>query len=146
MNRNRLRLGAFLLVGSASVGLIHAQAPQFEVISVKPSISGDSNPTIDAPVGGRLAARNVCVDWPIKFVWKLRWDQIFGGRGWIRSAKSDVEARAADPASHEDRLRQMPDGAPPYPAFRMSFDFHCTSGTAWTQASVGTRAGGVPGY
>ncbi len=107
MTCRRLKLGSFLLVSSASVGLMQAQAPEFEVISVKPSVSEDSNPTIDAPVGGRLAARNVSVNWLIKFAWKLRWDQISGGPGWISSAKFDVEARAADPASREDQLRQM---------------------------------------
>jgi uncharacterized protein (TIGR03435 family) len=83
------------------------QTPRFEVISIKPNMSEDSTMQMDPPIGGRLAARNVSVNWLIKFAWKLRWDQISGGTGWIGSSKSDVDARAADPAAHEDQLRQM---------------------------------------
>jgi uncharacterized protein (TIGR03435 family) len=99
-------------IGMAGAPAVRAQAKQeppiaFEVASVKGSDAADRRMYVDPPGGGRLTARNVALGWLVQFAYKIEWNQISGGPGWLNTARFDIAARAEDATASEDRIRLM---------------------------------------
>jgi uncharacterized protein (TIGR03435 family) len=92
---------ALLVVAALRVG---AQAPAFEVASIKPSAPGDpSNPLTMIPMampqpGGRFKANNMPVWVLISAAWQLPDFRIIGGNKDVMNVKYDITAKAASSA------------------------------------------------
>ncbi len=81
-----------------------APKPAFEVATVKPNLSKDSNATMRVDPGGRFRAVNAPVFWLIAgayatFQGPLRPSQIVGAPGWLESERYDINATAGDGAA-----------------------------------------------
>jgi len=75
---------------------LHAQAPAFEIASIKPSQTG-GKPTLSAAPGGRINATNVTLKYLILWAWDLHPYQISGGPPWLDSATFDIIATPQRP-------------------------------------------------
>jgi uncharacterized protein (TIGR03435 family) len=76
--------------------------PAFEVVSVKPNASGDTNSTSIVQPGARYTATNATLRMLIKTAYQVHDDQIAGGPGWMNTDRFDVTARGAgNPATSE---------------------------------------------
>jgi uncharacterized protein (TIGR03435 family) len=73
-----------------------AQGQAFDVVSVKPNVSGDERSASYVQPGGRYTASNATVRMLIKTAYGVHDDQIVGGPDWIETARFDVTAKAAD--------------------------------------------------
>jgi uncharacterized protein (TIGR03435 family) len=84
---------------------LFAQAPAFEVASVKPNRSGEQAINIRQRPGGGFIARNAPLRMVITHAYNIRPNQLSGGPAWISDARFDIEAKAegASPA----QVRQM---------------------------------------
>ena len=98
---------AFLLVGAA---VLSAQAPTaiststdvaFEVTSVKPNNSGDTNSSTGGR-GGNFRATNVTLRRLIIYAYRLREFQLAGGPGWLTVDRFDIQARAPENAKADN--------------------------------------------
>src|SRR5688572_10964918 len=98
---------ALLLVGAA---VLSAQAPTaiststdvaFEVTSVKPNNSGDTNSSTGGR-GGNFRATNVTLRRLIVYAYRLREFQIAGGPGWLTVDRFDIQARAPENATADN--------------------------------------------
>ena len=65
----------------------------FEVASVKPNRSGDSNGMLRMLPGGRVSASNMPVRPIITFAYQLAQYQLVGGPGWLASDRYDLIAK-----------------------------------------------------
>jgi uncharacterized protein (TIGR03435 family) len=106
-----IRLLALLSIASSTV--VAAQAPTFEVSTIKRNLSGEAT-------GGavfqsdRYMARNVRVRDLIAEAYRVRPFQVTGGPDWIGSDRFDIIAKAASadsltPTIGPDGVRQPPD-------------------------------------
>jgi uncharacterized protein (TIGR03435 family) len=100
-----------LAVAVASTIPTGAQAPAFEVASVKPS-----NPNPTGPLGatpmilpalGRLTAQNATLRILIMGAYQKQPFEIVGGPSWWNSEKFDINARAADASGTTDQILAM---------------------------------------
>ena len=97
----------------ATIPLLAAQDPGFEVASVKRNNSGDRNSLLRILPGGRLSATNFGVRQLIVFAWQLAPFQVAGGPDWIDSdgydiiAKMDGNPDAVEPGKDLPDPRQM---------------------------------------
>jgi uncharacterized protein (TIGR03435 family) len=88
----------FLLVGIAVVSVtLVAQAPAFEVASIKPNKSGDVGSQFRIEPGGRVTWTNITLQAMVaaayqRFMWDSR--EIVGGPDWFNQARFDVIALA----------------------------------------------------
>jgi uncharacterized protein (TIGR03435 family) len=64
-----------------------AQAPAFEVASVKPSTSIAGRPPVVRDPGGGFTATNVSLETLILLAYQTQSYQLKGGPGWLRSDK-----------------------------------------------------------
>jgi uncharacterized protein (TIGR03435 family) len=95
-------LAIFLVLMSAALNLnltqllaqTGADAPQFEVASVKPHKSDDGLFGILGQPGGRFTATNASLRMLIRTAYQLQEDQIIGGPGWLGSDHFDIVAKA----------------------------------------------------
>lgn len=101
--------------GLATVAVLAAQTPQFEVASIKPANpDGDHRIMIGFQPGGRFVAGGATVKLLIQQAYDVRNVQISGGPAWINSAPFDITAKAeatttadtADPSSLTDDQRK----------------------------------------
>ena len=76
-----------------------ADAPQFEVASVKPHKSDDGTFGIMGQPGGRFTATNASLRLLIRTAYQLQDDQIVGGPGWLNADHFDIVAKAQENAS-----------------------------------------------
>ena len=92
----------------AAIQPADAQAPGFEVASVKPS-----NPNPGGPLGGipsilpalnRLTAQNVTLRMLVMTAYQKRPFQVVGGPEWINSDKFDINARAGEEKLTTDQI------------------------------------------
>src|SRR5687767_11819554 len=111
-----MKRGVTLLSLGAAVALAitlpaGAQAPAFEVASIKPS-----NPNPTGPLGatpmmlpalGRLTAQNVTLRMLIMGAYQKQPFEIVGGPSWWNSTKFDINARAADASGSTDQILAM---------------------------------------
>jgi len=111
--KHRIVIGIGILMLQAPLG--YGQTPtaqaRFEVASIKASNPSAPHPgrlvavqVVTSP--GRLTARNAKLTELIKGAYVIEDYQVSGGRGWIDSARFDVEARSTDSANR-DRLLLM---------------------------------------
>ena len=98
----RLTVAVALLLTTPA---LHAQAPAFEVASVRPSDA-------DAGTGGvkpgpeGVTARGASLFLLIAVAYNLQDDQI-AGPSWLRDVRYDVVAKASGPVRDQEALRQM---------------------------------------
>jgi uncharacterized protein (TIGR03435 family) len=87
----------------ANAWISNAQAPAFEVASVKRNTSDEpAGGSISPPAGGRFQANNVTLRTLIRTAYDVENFQISGGPKWIDSDKFDVNAKAAGNATWPD--------------------------------------------
>lgn len=96
MNLRRLIVLACLTCVGASLGDISAQdvVPAFDVVSVKPNASGDTNSSSIVQPGGRYNATNMTLRMLVKTAYGVHDDQIAGGPSWINEDRFDIAAKA----------------------------------------------------
>jgi len=76
---------------------------QFEVASLKPSKPGGQGDVIrPAPGGRRYIATNVPLSELIAVAYRVKFDQVSGGPGWVDSEHFDMNAEAERPSSIEE--------------------------------------------
>jgi uncharacterized protein (TIGR03435 family) len=85
----------------ALVLAVVAQAvpPTFEVASVKPHDPANPRTMMVADASGRFTAVGIPVVMLIRTTYNLQDDQVVGGPDWLRSARFDITAKAADGTS-----------------------------------------------
>jgi uncharacterized protein (TIGR03435 family) len=86
-----LRAAVFFL--SVAHAFVWAQAPQFEVASIKPSAPGARGPTIYNPTRERFAVTSITAKALIAYAYDVREFQISGGPGWLGSEEYDIVAK-----------------------------------------------------
>jgi uncharacterized protein (TIGR03435 family) len=86
---------ASVAVLATSAGDLAAQddAPAFDVVAVKPNVSGGTNSSSLVMPGARYTATNATLRMLIKTAYQVHDDQIIGGPGWVDSERFDVTAR-----------------------------------------------------
>jgi len=93
-----MRRVPLVLVGVAVVSVtLIAQAPAFEVVSVKPNKSGDAGSQFRIEPGGRVTWTNTTLQGMVAGAYqRFRWDsrEIVGGPDWFSQARFDVIALA----------------------------------------------------
>lgn len=91
---------AFLLVAFA------AQAPQFDVASIKKNPLGGARVSVEAPPG-RFQANNTPLRFLIRWSYRIAEPRIVGGPEWIGVDRFDVTATAPAEGWTGERTRQM---------------------------------------
>jgi uncharacterized protein (TIGR03435 family) len=93
--RSRTALSALALMSCVCVVSGHAQDNQaFEVVSVKPSNSGNDQTASLVQPGGRYTAVNVTLRMLVKTAYGVHDDQVVGGPEWINAERFDIAAKA----------------------------------------------------
>ena len=104
-------VAAVVLAGVLGAGPLASQSTTpaartaFDVASVKPHSSGESQSMVAQP-GGRFVATNVPLRLLIRTAYQLQDDQISGGPEWINSARFDIVAKS-DASDALQRLVSM---------------------------------------
>jgi uncharacterized protein (TIGR03435 family) len=101
--------GLICLLGAlfAAASLVLAQAPSYDVASIKPNKSGSSSSGTSTQ-NGQLTATNVTLRNTIRNAYDLQDFQIVGGPAWIDSDRFDIIAKAeVAPANMADRRLMM---------------------------------------
>ena len=75
---------------------LHAQAPAFEVASVRPNASGGTSEIRPMP-NGRFTATNAPLRALVLRAYALHESQLVAAPGWIATERYDIDARAAAP-------------------------------------------------
>jgi bla regulator protein blaR1 len=70
--------------------------PAFEIVSIKPNLSGDNRVSITNQPGGRFVATGVPLRFLMTSAYRVREFQILGGPAWITSDRWDIDARPAE--------------------------------------------------
>src|SRR5262245_17759732 len=106
-----------MLAGLAVSGVfaLFAQTPsaraKFEVVSIRPSNTGQPRTTIRTEPGGRWIGTNVSVRMLVQNAYGVREDQLTGGPGWISSEGFDITAKlegeSGSPAQFQQALQGM---------------------------------------
>lgn len=91
-----------LLIGAAI-----AQAPNFEVASIRPNKSGDHNSTWCIAPGGRFTGENVSVKGVIMTAYRLKESQLIGATGWIDSETYDIVTKAEGNPSLDELMDML---------------------------------------
>lgn len=98
---------ALICLTSAELSTNAAQQPSFDVVSVKPNVSGDERSASYVQPGGRYTASNATVRMLIKTAYGVHDDQIVGGPEWIDTARFDLTAKAADTTPSATAFRDL---------------------------------------
>jgi uncharacterized protein (TIGR03435 family) len=106
-----LCVSVLMLALDAGVPLAQSpDAPAFDVVSVRPNVSGDEKTASYVQPGGRYTAENMTLRMLMKTAYGVHDDQIAGGPGWIETERFDIVARAegyAAAATFRDQARVM---------------------------------------
>jgi uncharacterized protein (TIGR03435 family) len=95
---------AFML----AVGVIcRAQAPEFEVASIKPSPPGAGGRSFTQSPGGRLTTSNASLKMLIAFAYQVMPEQVAGGPAWVESDGFDIETKGTSANVTQSQFRQM---------------------------------------
>src|SRR5471032_2022848 len=78
---------------AGAVAVVAAQAPEFEVSTVKANKSGDGNGMLRQMPGGRMTATNMPLRPMITFAYQVAQYQLIGGPGWLATDRYDVVAK-----------------------------------------------------
>ena len=100
------RVVALAIVVSAGLGsAIYAQAPAFDVVSIRPTRSNLPGGMMDFRAGGQFIAENEVPLQLIRAAYNTDVYRIIGGPEWVREERFDVQARAnASVTRDETRL------------------------------------------
>jgi uncharacterized protein (TIGR03435 family) len=98
---------AGILFVSVFLSVCAAQAPVFDVVSIKPASSGDTERSLTQNPGARLTTSNATLKMLIMLAYKVMPDQISGGPPWLQSDGFDIEAKAANPHAGNAQFQQM---------------------------------------
>jgi uncharacterized protein (TIGR03435 family) len=90
----------------AAAPLAFAQAPSYEVASVKPNKSGSQNSGTSSR-NGQLTATNVTLRDMIRNAYGLQDFQVAGGPGWVDSERFNIVAKVEGEPSPADRRLMM---------------------------------------
>jgi hypothetical protein len=96
---------ALLAIGAPRAQAPAAQAPAFDVASVKPNKDGGPS-SVRVTAGGMLTITNSNLRNIIRNAWNITNDQIVGGPEWIDSDRFDITAKASQPFG-QDQARAM---------------------------------------
>jgi uncharacterized protein (TIGR03435 family) len=97
VNAPRLRAQSTGTTGTQTTQPSGAPSPSFEVVSIKPNISGDPNRGyISFQTPGSLTATQVTTRLIIRFAYNIKDFQLSGGPGWINSEAYDIDAKVDD--------------------------------------------------
>src|SRR5688572_5488498 len=104
-------VAVLMLALEAAVSLAQTpDAPAFDVVSVRPNVSGDEKTASYVQPGGRYNAENMTLRMLMKTAYGVHDDQIAGGPGWIETERFDIVAKAegyASAATFRDQARMM---------------------------------------
>jgi uncharacterized protein (TIGR03435 family) len=84
-----------------------AQAPAFEVASVKPARLDVTARSLSQNPGARLTTSNATLKMLIMLAYQVMPDQIAGGPNWLESDGFDIDAKGADPKVTQAEFRHM---------------------------------------
>jgi uncharacterized protein (TIGR03435 family) len=96
-------LAPTLLLAGLSLPALFAQAPAFDVASIKRSQSLEGAST-ERATRGRFIARNVTIAELIQFAFGVRDFQVSGGPGWLRVDRFDIVATTGTSIDLNDKL------------------------------------------
>jgi len=100
-------VATLVVVAAAAASLnVRAQAPSYDVASVKPNKSGSQNSGTSTR-NGQLTATNVTLRAMIRNAYGLQDFQIVNGPGWVDSERFDIIAKAEGEPSPADRRLMM---------------------------------------
>jgi uncharacterized protein (TIGR03435 family) len=85
-----------LVPAAAQVVRSDGPKPQFEVATVRPNNSGESNASLGVRPGGRVMGTNQTLRNLVRNAFNLQPYQIVGGPDWMDSARWDIQAKVAD--------------------------------------------------
>jgi len=101
-------LKAFLLVCIALVSLRGADAPSFDVASIRPHAPDDANFYVKMPAQGRFTATGSVAKLVVMLAYDVQEAQIAGGPDWFAKEKWDIEAKSDNPGGHSvEETRRM---------------------------------------
>jgi bla regulator protein blaR1 len=106
--RGKLLMGAAALAaiaGPVAIGLLQAQAPAFDVVSIKPADPDENRSQLRPMAGGGIHTVNVTVRTLFRFAYDLQDDQIAGGPAWLSSAGFNIEAKGGPTGLDKERLK-----------------------------------------
>ena len=106
---NCLRILVSFSIHIAFAGVLTAQAPAFEVASVKPNTSAEQGGSFGGRPGGQIVVRNNTLRNIIRNTYRVQNFQIVGGPDWINTERFDIMAKAPDGTTQEQLLRMMQD-------------------------------------
>jgi uncharacterized protein (TIGR03435 family) len=88
-------LAAALVAGGVVALTAQSSEPGFDVVSIKRNVSGAFPVGPEARRGGSFVAISTTLENVVRFAYDLPGYRVAGGPDWVRSAKFDIEARAA---------------------------------------------------
>src|SRR5262245_66662852 len=89
-----LSIVAFACLSPRMLGAQAPNVPAFDVASVKPSRSADTESSSMVAPGGRYVATNITVRQLIRIAYGLHETQVVGGPDWIGTERFDIEGKA----------------------------------------------------
>ena len=99
---------AFLLVCISLVCLRGADAPGFDVASIRPHAPDDARFYVKLPAQGRFTATGSVAKLVVMLAYDVQEAQIAGGPDWFATEKWDIEAKSDHPAEHSvEETRRM---------------------------------------
>lgn len=102
-------LSCAIIVGTVAIAAPRAQSGRqaFEVVSVKPNLSGAGSPMAVRPQNDRLTLVNIPGRQLVQMAFGVDADQIEGAPSWLADEHFDVAARAAAPFSPPSQWQNM---------------------------------------
>lgn len=103
-----MRVKLFILAASVAF----AQAPAFEVASVKPAVPGTLGGRIQFLAGGRFVGTNVPLNYLIQQIYQVRDFQVVGAPNWMAiiadgtNARYEIQAKG-DESANDAQVREM---------------------------------------
>ena len=98
---------AFLTLTLSAGSMSGAQAPAFEVASVKVNNSGPESTNGYFPAPGRLRVTNMTLQGLIQSAYHIKTGMLFGVTGWMNSVRFDIDAKAPGQSSFDDDLMML---------------------------------------
>lgn len=99
---------AFLLVCISLVCLRGADAPSFDVASIRPHAPDDTRFYVKLPAQGRFSATGSVAKLVVMLAYDVQEAQIAGGPDWFATEKWDIEAKSDNPGGHSvEETRRM---------------------------------------
>jgi bla regulator protein BlaR1 len=93
------------IAGPLAIGLLHAQAPAFEVVSIKPTPPGTEGGMLRMLGAGGLYGTNVPLLLLVKFAYRVQENQLSGVVPWMKSVAYDIEAKGGESGVDQMRLK-----------------------------------------